>query len=431
MAVLTATTRKDRSNIKGRTLYDMAKKAIAEARIVQAYIDKSSKWKDGKITPSGKQWEDYLQFCRFKMAQAGATADTAIDLEEKDSEDVDKDSGGEIPKPPEDKNEERKIAAQPKALTEDEEAELIKDWESSETFPGYMAWALWGHIPMPGLESFKCKAFEMDDTGSAVGRKSLRKAATKEAALKREAATLQEDRGLSRNEAFRARELIAKTHASFTREQIAVTYDYDVSIQSLQSDIDDARSEVEGVQQLVFSNPALFEDHEASYSQSPFYKMWYDAKVKKETLQKEKAELVRQKNRALAELKIKHELTDAMPPPAPKRARQMSAASTTSKVPVKEVTTNVVERPESRLSAAISSVANNEEEQVSTDDQLQDPEMETDLDKELDKDETATPVVSEYVLLIGIMYHYVAGSGLSTLALTGQLISCFLNAISK
>jgi hypothetical protein len=126
-----------------------------------------------------------------------------------------------------------------------------------------------------------------------------------------------------------------------------------------------------------------------------------------------------------------------MPPP-PKRARQMSiedvssnVASTTSKVPVKEVTTNSVERPESRLSAAISSVANNEEEQVSTDDQLQDPEMETDLDKELDEDETATPVVSEYVLLIGIMYHYVAGSGLSTLALTGQLISCFLNAISK
>jgi hypothetical protein len=114
-----------------------------------------------------------------------------------------------------------------------------------------------------------------------------------------------------------------------------------------------------------------------------------------------------------------------MPPPA-KRAKQTTAedvsstlASTTSKVPVKEVTTEPSNRPDSRLSA----VGDNEEEElVSTDDQLQDPEMETDLDK----DATATPVVSEYVLL-----NYVLGSGLSSLAFTGQLISCFLNAISK
>ena len=67
-------------------------------------------------------------------------------------------------------------------------------------------------------------------------------------------------------------------------------------------------------------------------------------------------------------------------------------ASTTSKVPVKEVTTDVSNsnRPDSRLS--------NEEEQLSTDDQLEEPGSDIDLDKDKDKD-AATPVVSKYVLM--------------------------------
>ena len=84
-----------------------------------------------------------------------------------------------------------------------------------------------------------------------------------------------------------------------------------------------------------------------------------------------------------------------MPPP-PKRPRLMSIedvsstiASTTSKVPVKEVTTDVSNsnRPESRLS--------NKEEQLSTDDQLEEPGKDIDLDKDKDVHE----VVSKYVLM--------------------------------
>jgi hypothetical protein len=38
--------------------------------------------------------------------------------------------------------------------TEDEEAQLLKDWNDTATFQGYMAWAVWGHIPMPGMDDY-------------------------------------------------------------------------------------------------------------------------------------------------------------------------------------------------------------------------------------------------------------------------------------
>jgi hypothetical protein len=196
---------------------------------------------------------------------------------------------------------------------------------------------------------------------------------------------------------------------------------FDFKFKVLQNSLDNMNTDMEGLNKYVFANPSLFDDHEGSYSTNPMYRMWYDRTLKKEALVKETEDLIKQQEKAIAELEMKQR---AMPPPA-KRAKQTTIedvsstlASTTSKVPVKEVTTEPTNRPDSRLSA----VGDNEEELVSTDDQLQDPEMETDLDK----DATATPVVSEYVLL-----NYVLGSGLSSLAFTGQLISCFLNAISK
>jgi hypothetical protein len=255
--------------------------------------------------------------------------------------------------------------------------------------------------------------------------------------VKREAATLHEDRGLSRNTALKAQDLIAKTEMRHSRDMANLLQKFDFKFKVLQNSLDSLNNDMEGLNKYVFANPSLFDDHEGSYSTNHIYKMWYDSTLKKQALVKKTEDLIEKQEQAIAALEMKQQqqqqeqLNDsAMPPPA-KRAKQTTAedvsstlASTTSKVPVKEVTTEPSNRPDSRLSAVHNSLGDNEE-QVSTDDQL-DPEMEIDLNKD-DKDETgATPVVSEYVLL-----NYVIGSGLSSLAFTGQLISCFLNAISK
>ena len=50
----------------------------------------------------------------------------------------------------------------------DEEEALIKDWDSQWFFPGFIAWALWGHLPMPGMdEDYRAQSFMVgDDTSS-------------------------------------------------------------------------------------------------------------------------------------------------------------------------------------------------------------------------------------------------------------------------
>ena len=100
-----------------------------EGKCLRLYLVPNTK---GGVLPSGETWEDYLKFCRYKMEMT---------------------SNGE-------KNKKRKgdssssTEDEEAQLIEDEEAQLIKDWNDTATLQGYMAWVLWEHIPMPGMDEY-------------------------------------------------------------------------------------------------------------------------------------------------------------------------------------------------------------------------------------------------------------------------------------
>jgi hypothetical protein len=184
------------------------------------------------------------------------------------------------------------------------------------------------------------------NTDSSVGEKALtRKAATTKGAtkasagVKRKAATTwYEERGLSWDEALKAMDLRSRITIVHCREMECLQYEFDSRLQSLKSDVDDARSEVEGLCKYVFGNPALLEDHEASYANNTLYRMWYDAKMKKDAIAKGFKELLQEHEKATAALRSRQEK---------EKARQMeifystlasNAASSSKKTPVKEIT---------------------------------------------------------------------------------------------
>jgi len=68
MMVLTANRYTDRSLLTGRTIWDMGKQVEENGKKVLAIVLRSSKYRAASL-PSGEQWEDYLKFCRYKMAK--------------------------------------------------------------------------------------------------------------------------------------------------------------------------------------------------------------------------------------------------------------------------------------------------------------------------------------------------------------------------
>jgi hypothetical protein len=393
MTALTAKTKRDLTPLAGRTLYDMARGVIAQARLVQAHINKSKKWKDCKTAPSGEQWEDFLKFIRFKMALSGNSDVNAIDVEAKDTEDVQDSEQVDVEAEPVEKDEDSKPAAVPATMNEDEEAEALKDWESSEVFSGYMAFALWGHIPMPGLESYRAIAFQVDDSGS-VGRKQLRKVAAKEETKKREAAAISEDRGISRKEAMLAQDVDSRKSLADSRRMQLLQNNFEFKLNGIRWQMEIEQNKMQGPQAYVMENPHLFRTHEESYANDPMYKMYYDGLQELNSLKKRFNDVIAEQGVAFNQLAMQQ-----MPPPA-KRQKQMSidevsssAASAPSNVPpVPEVSTNYsTPRPNSRLSNAESTAeAEPSETNHSADDELDDPKH----DDELDDPNNITGVVS-------------------------------------
>jgi hypothetical protein len=181
MTNLTANTSTDRANLTGRAILSAAKRVEAIGRKVLAHVMKSPKYSDPNAKTSGEQWEDYLKYCRYMMLKEEGDKTINLDSDAEEEEEATKEDDK---KPPAD-------------LTEDELQEAVKAWSGYGTFRGYMAWALWGHIPMPGLEDYKATKYALSDaneSASSAGRKATRK---KEAAEDSKIRSNQAGRGIS------------------------------------------------------------------------------------------------------------------------------------------------------------------------------------------------------------------------------------------
>ena len=277
MINLTANTSTDRANLTGRAILQAAKRVEAVGRKVLALVMKSSKYSDPNFKVSGEGWEDYLKYCRYMMLKE--KGDKAINVV--DSDDDDEEQEEETSKNKE-AEEDSKV---PATMTEDEIQEAVKAWSGYGTFRGYMAWALWGHITMPGLEDFKATKFSVSDASETVsgGRKASRKkAAEKESKIR----SNQAGRGVSVADEVTLRDVKAKElHAqSFARS--VEQQDYELQIKALEKKIEAANTEIYQWSPMVTEKQAdIFRnglaDHDHWYATFFPYKMWHDANERK------------------------------------------------------------------------------------------------------------------------------------------------------
>jgi hypothetical protein len=294
MTNLTANNSTDRSLLSGRAIYLNAKKVEAAGKKVLAQVMKSTKYKDPNIKVSGEQWEDYLKYCRYMMMKEAEKTINLVDAEEEDAaaannttaaaKDTAAATKGEEEKEKEDEN--KKPAA---VLTEDEIQEAVKDWSGyGGTFKGYMAWALWGHIPKPGLEAYKSIKFSTSDSGetSASGRKASRKKKAVEEDKKRSHTA---GRGLSAADAITVDDLENRKDTKQVFHFAASTINYNGQLIQLQQELSDCDMEicawfpsVTANQAEIFGNGGA--NHQHWYDTFPPYQMWYDARARKKEL---------------------------------------------------------------------------------------------------------------------------------------------------
>jgi hypothetical protein len=281
MTNLTANTSTDRANLTGRAILQAAKRVEAVGRKVLAFVMKSSKYSDPNFKVSGEGWEDYLKYCRYMMlfkekGDKAINVDSDDDGEEGDDDDDETSANKQVAE------EDSKV---PAAMTEDEIQETVKAWSGYGTFKGYMAWALWGHIPMPGLEDFQATKFCVSDASETVsgGRKATRKkVAEKESKIR----SNQAGRGVSVADEVTLRDVKAKElHAqSFARS--VEQQDYELQIKALEKKIEAANTEIYQWSPMVTERQAdIFRngltDHDHWYATFFPYKMWHDANEKK------------------------------------------------------------------------------------------------------------------------------------------------------
>jgi hypothetical protein len=290
MTNLTANNSTDRSLLSGRAIYLNAKKVEAAGKKVLAQVMKSTKYKDPNIKVSGEQWEDYLKYCRYMMMKE---AEKTINLVDEEEEDAANTAAAEAvttteveEEKQEQKDEEKKPAA---ALTEDEIQEAVKDWSGyGGTFKGYMAWALWGHIPKPGLEAYKSIKFSTSDAGekSASGRKASRKKQALEEDKKRSHTA---GRGLSAADAITIDDVENWKESKQVLKYASDTMNYDLQLKQIYKkiaycdmDISAWYPSVVANQSEIFGNGGA--NHQHWYDTFPPYRMWCDARAKKERL---------------------------------------------------------------------------------------------------------------------------------------------------
>ncbi|KAG7373476.1 hypothetical protein IV203_034200 [Nitzschia inconspicua] len=299
LTTLTAKTSTDRSPITGRTIREKGMRVRDAGRKVHAYCMKSSKYNDPNTKLSREQWRDYLKFCRYKMwkeTQKKSTScppgkETSDMKDQNGSDDVVEDEN--IVYSPDDEEKEGEKETTEGFIVDEEEGAAIKDWDDPWIFPGYMAWALWGHIPRDVLEEYKAGSFMTSDScthensgASAAGTSSTRKAAANMEDQEREASILDDSssrgvsssRGISRQEqsmklqTLAARQMICTAMVTNTIVNVykskKVTLDMQVTL---------IRDRQKTMEKLVLQQkPECFDNHEHYYATYVPYKVYMD-----------------------------------------------------------------------------------------------------------------------------------------------------------
>ncbi|MFM8622632.1 MAG: hypothetical protein ACKOB3_04560, partial [Holophagaceae bacterium] len=165
MGILSSKGLTKRNQVTPRCLWDYGKAVETNGKKALALIAESE-YAGGKM-PSGKKYEDYLRFLRegmFKMLKGGDSAETVDDVDDDPAE-------------PEEDEEPDKSTEAP---------HMKEDY----TFPGFIAFALWGPIIPDGADpSFKAEAFWCSDhdthSGAAGGTKKRDKSGGRDALRKK------------------------------------------------------------------------------------------------------------------------------------------------------------------------------------------------------------------------------------------------------
>jgi hypothetical protein len=159
----------------------------------------NSPYKDGNF-PSGTNWDDYIKWCVVEMKKVVAD-----------------EKAGMIAKPGLTTISQivatttRTVVTTPPAAEEEEEVEIlavdnasfpdvldcvandefagpenaVDDEPDGKFFKGFIAWCLWGHIPIENDEDMKSMSFTESKVGSGYGRKTGSRSALKAAAASR------------------------------------------------------------------------------------------------------------------------------------------------------------------------------------------------------------------------------------------------------
>lgn len=267
----------DSKPLSGRTIWEMGKRVEEHGRKILAIVLKS-KFKDGSL-PSGVEWEDYLKFCRYKMMQTYAPKKASMN---------DVPSTITLGDPVVD-------GLNSEVVSVDDEEAMIKDWDSSWCFPGFMAWALWGHIPMPGMDECHRAQCLMtgDDSVSIVSRKSKSRATSRKEIEFDRSSTSNSVRPNDKSGAAKVKvdvkeQYLYAEHQNAKRFRLSML---DLGQQERQSgflnkELDQANLVVLECRSVINSKPDVFENPDKYRDWLP-YREWKEALAVRDTIMKE------------------------------------------------------------------------------------------------------------------------------------------------
>ena len=170
--------------ISGRTLVRFSKAVVCNCKKMMAIVKgKSSPYRDGKF-PSGTNWEDYILWCLVEMGKECDREDAAkIDsVANKADEDLrlvlaEKEGGSEGGRP---------------------EGNGYPNATFFKCGVGFLAWELWGFIPIHDSAGMQSALFGDNKVGTSVGRKATSRAQMRKLLMASNAATVDNRRGHKR-----------------------------------------------------------------------------------------------------------------------------------------------------------------------------------------------------------------------------------------
>ena len=176
------------ANVSGRTLLQVAKEVLCKCKKMTAIVTASnSPYKDGNF-PSRTNWDDYIKWCLGAMNKKTVTEKTAPScvIREEAVEDC-------YTMFPADETE----RGEPEPDLHGNEEEL---YQNLNTFKGFMAWCLWGHIPIENDTNMKSLQFTDSKVATYHGRGTGLRRALKSAESLEDGVHLDNRRGTTKKQ---------------------------------------------------------------------------------------------------------------------------------------------------------------------------------------------------------------------------------------